>query len=83
MLRGPNDDTGPAAGKLTVNRKANGVSPGFTITDARNRRYFVKFDPPGFPELGTGAEAVVTRLFHALGYTYRRPSSALFVVKTW
>jgi hypothetical protein len=68
MYRGPSDDAGPAPGKWTVSRKANGVSPGFTITDERNRRYFVKFDPPGFPELGTGAEAVVTRLFHALGY---------------
>ena len=68
MFRGPSDDAGPAPGKWTVSRKANGVSPGFTITDERNRRYFVKFDPPGFPELGTGAEAVVTRLFHALGY---------------
>ena len=68
VYRGPSDDTGPAPGKWTVSRKANGVTPGFTITDERNRRYFVKFDPPGFPELGTGAEAVVTRLFHALGY---------------
>ncbi len=68
MLEGPTDDTGPVPGTWTVSRKANGVSPGFTITDERNRRYFVKFDPPGFPELGTGAEAVVTRLFHALGY---------------
>jgi hypothetical protein len=68
MYRGPSDDSGPAPGKWTVSQKSNGVSPGFTITDERNRRYFVKFDPPGFPELGTGAEAVVTRLFHALGY---------------
>jgi hypothetical protein len=68
MLRGPIDDPGPAPGKWTVSRKANGVSPGFTITDTRGIRYFVKFDPPGHPELGTGAEAVVTRLFHALGY---------------
>jgi hypothetical protein len=68
MRRGPDDDTGPAPGTWTVSRKANGVSPGFTITDPRGRRYFVKFDPPGEPELGTGAEAVVTRLFHALGY---------------
>src|SRR6185436_20944255 len=67
-LRGPGDDTGPAPGKLTVSRKANGISPGFTITDSRGTRYFVKFDPPGLPELGTGAEAVVTRLFHVLGY---------------
>ena len=67
-MRGPSDDTGPAPGKWMVSRKANGVSPGFTITDARGRRYFVKFDPPGHPELGTGAETVVTRLLHALGY---------------
>ncbi len=68
MLRGPNEDAGPAPGKWMVSRKANGVSPGFTIADQKGRRYFVKFDPPGLPELGTGAEAVVTRLFHAIGY---------------
>lgn len=68
MRRGPDDDTGPQPGTWTVSRKSNGVSPGFTITDPRGKRYFVKFDPPGEPELGTGAEAVVTRLFYALGY---------------
>ena len=68
MMRGPNDDTGPAPGKWIVSRKSSGASPGFTITDSRGRRYFVKFDPPGLPELGTGAETVVTRLLHALGY---------------
>lgn len=68
IMRGPDDDTGPVRGKWTVSRKANGISPGFTITDERGRRYFVKFDPPGEPELGTGAEAVVTRMFYALGY---------------
>lgn len=68
IRRGVTDDAGPAPGQWTVSRKSNGVSPGFTITDQRGRRYFVKFDPPGLPELATGAEAVVTRLFHALGY---------------
>jgi hypothetical protein len=68
MMRGPTDDTGPAPGQWTVSRKSTGASPGFTITDSRNVRYFVKFDPPGRPELGTGAETVVTRLLHALGY---------------
>jgi hypothetical protein len=68
IRRGVTDDTGPAPGQWIVSRKSNGVSPGFTITDQRGRRYFVKFDPPGLPELGTGTEAVVTRLFHALGY---------------
>jgi hypothetical protein len=68
VMRGPSDDTGPAPGKWTVSRKSSGASPGFTITDGQGRRYFVKFDPPGLPELGTGTEAVVTRLFHAVGY---------------
>src|SRR4051812_48834871 len=68
IRRGVTEDSGPAPGRWTVSRKSNGVSPGFTITDQRGRRYFIKFDPPGLPELGTGTEAVVTRLFHALGY---------------
>ncbi|MCA1559266.1 MAG: hypothetical protein LC804_02980 [Acidobacteria bacterium] len=69
VMRGPSEeDTGPAQGKLTVSRKANGVSPGFTVTDTRGHRYFVKFDPPKWPELGTSAEVVVSRLYHALGY---------------
>lgn len=69
MFRGVNEDTGPQPGTWTVSHKASGVSPGFTITDPRGRRYFLKFDPPGEPELSTGAEVVVTRLFHALGYS--------------
>ena len=77
VLLGVDDDRGPAPGKWAVSRKANGVSPGFTITDGRGRRYFLKFDPPGYPELGTGAEAVVTRLFHALGYNVPQASIAM------
>jgi hypothetical protein len=67
VLRGPADEAVPASGKWMVSRKANGVSPGFTITDERGRRFFIKFDPPGLPVLGTATEAVVTRLCHALG----------------
>jgi hypothetical protein len=51
MLRGVNEDTGPAAGTWLVSRKAGGVSAGFTIEDERGRAQFVKFDPPGWPEL--------------------------------
>ncbi|HET7620220.1 MAG TPA: hypothetical protein VFK20_17055 [Vicinamibacterales bacterium] len=69
VARGVNDDTGPARGPWTIRSgKGNGVSPGFTILDSRGERYFVKFDPPGWNELATGAEVVVTRLYHALGY---------------
>lgn len=68
VMRGPDDDKGPAPGKLAVSRKSNGVSPGFTVTDSTGKRYFLKFDPPGEPELGTATEVIVTKLFHALGY---------------
>ena len=76
MRRGPNDDRGPAPGKWMVYRKANGVSPGFTIDDSTGRRYFIKFDPPGYPELGTATEVIVTRLLHALGYHVPQASIA-------
>jgi hypothetical protein len=76
IARGPNDDRGPAPGKWLVHRKANGVSPGFTIDDPRGRRYFLKFDPPGYPELGTATEVIVTRLFYALGYYVPQSSIA-------
>ena len=68
MERGVDDDTGPAPGTWTVRRKSEGVTPGFRIVDSRGRLYFVKLDPPGEPELGSGAEAVVARIYHALGY---------------
>jgi hypothetical protein len=79
MMRGVNDDTGPAPGLWTVKSgKGNGVSPGFTIVDSRGRRYFVKFDPPDWPTLATGAEVVVTRLYHALGYYVPQTNIAFF-----
>lgn len=60
---------GPADGPWTIIRsKSEGVTPGFTIRDARQVVWFIKFDPPGRPELASGAEAVTTRLFRAAGY---------------
>jgi hypothetical protein len=79
MMRGVDDDSGPAPGPLSVKSgKGNGVSPGFTIVDSRRRRYFVKFDPPNWPTLATGAEVVVTRLYHALGYYVPQTNIAFF-----
>lgn len=64
---------GPAADPpvlpLTVRAgKSSGAQPGFEATDARGRRYLVKFDPPGRVGMATAAEAVASRLFHAAGY---------------
>jgi len=48
--------------------KKTGVNPGFNIKDAAGRRWVVKFDPPSHPQLGSGADAVVSRLLYAAGY---------------
>ena len=69
VAKGPDTATGPAPGKWTVvSGKSDGVTPGFTILDSKGDRWFIKFDPPKWREMATGAEVAVTKLFHALGY---------------
>src|SRR6185436_4400390 len=69
MAVGPNTSNGPAAGRWTVtSSKSDGVTPGFTIKDARGDRWFLKFDPPGYRGMATGTEVAVTKLMWALGY---------------
>lgn len=66
---GPDTSTGPAPGKWMVSSgKSDGVTPGFTILDTKGDRWFIKFDPPAWREMMSGAEVTVTKLFHALGY---------------
>src|SRR4029079_8059358 len=48
--------------------KADGVTPGFRMEDAKGRRYFAKLDPVGHCELGTAADVIGTKFFHAIGY---------------
>jgi hypothetical protein len=68
-LVAPPEGDSPADGVWTIVRsKSEGVTPGFTIRDARRSVWFIKFDPPGSLELASGAEAVATRLFRAAGY---------------
>jgi hypothetical protein len=69
LRRGANTGPGPAAGAWTVIRAKNdGVMPGFTVRDAAGQVWFLKFDPPGYPAMATGTEAMVAKLFWALGY---------------
>jgi hypothetical protein len=49
--------------------KSGGTAPGFVVRDSRGVKFLLKFDnSPDFPELETGADAIVTRLFYAAGY---------------
>src|SRR5215208_5980950 len=65
---GPNHE-GPAPGPwMVTSGKTDGITPGLQMKDSAGRLYFVKFDPPGYPDLGTGAEVISTKLLYAAGY---------------
>jgi len=69
IRRGPPGEPPSSSGPLTVvDGKLDGVTPGFTVEDRRGNRYLLKFDPPAYPGLTSGADAVASRLFWAAGY---------------
>jgi hypothetical protein len=70
LRSGPGKQQPPStAGKWTVvSAKNEGVTPGFVILDVNKRRFFIKFDPLENPEMATSADAITSRIFHALGY---------------
>lgn len=75
ILQGPNTGGGPDLSEWVVIRgKSGGITPGFTIRDARGDVYFLKVDPDDHFGLSTGAELIGSKLFHAFGY---------FVPETW
>ncbi len=59
--------------------KTQGITPGFTVQDARGAVYFVKFDPPRHPQLATSSEVIVTHFFYAFGY--RVPENYLALIR--
>src|SRR5262245_15903160 len=69
LTRGTNVNPPPDPSKWTLTReKTSGAHPGFTATDANGATWFLEFDPPYFAEGATGAVAVATKIFYALGY---------------
>jgi hypothetical protein len=79
VARGPDKTDGPAPGPWTITRsKSEGYTPGFTIRDTKNVVWFLKFDPPGYLELSSGAEVVSTKLYHAVGYNVPENRIAIF-----
>lgn len=70
LADGPNTGHAPAEeGPLVVlSGKSLGMTPGFIMRDEKGDRYVVKFDPPLYPELSTGAELVCSKVLWALGW---------------
>lgn len=69
LASGPEFNDGPVPGTWTiVGRTGAGVTPKFTVEDARGDVYVVKFDPLSNPEMASAAEVIATNFFHAFGY---------------
>ncbi|MBI4477740.1 MAG: hypothetical protein HY654_11235, partial [Acidobacteria bacterium] len=69
IARGPNREPEPLAGPWTVaGLKLEGATPGLRLEDRSGQLYFIKFNTPDVPAMGTAAEIVTTKIFHALGY---------------
>ena len=70
VARGLGNGNGPDRSSpwTIVRAKGEGVSPGFTIEDAKGDRYLIKFDPHGYLYQTTAAGVISGRIFHAAGY---------------
>lgn len=80
LRAGPGSGRGPSEKGpwKVVSGKTEGKTAGLEIVDAIGERYLLKFDPPEFIELASGAEAVATRLLHALGYNVPENNAITF-----
>jgi hypothetical protein len=69
ILRGPSTVDGPAPGAWQVTGRPDaGITPKFTIRDARGDIYLIKLDPLSNAELPSSVEVISTKIFHAIGY---------------
>jgi hypothetical protein len=69
VTRGANVGAPPDPSRWILTReKTAGAHPGFTARDAQGETWFLEFDPPYYAEGATGAVAVATKMFWALGY---------------
>lgn len=70
LVRGPNQLDGPDRSEpwVIIDVKSEGITPGFTIRDGKDQVYFIKFDPPKYPQLATSTEVIATKFFYAFGY---------------
>jgi hypothetical protein len=65
---GPATDPPPTPPLVVVSGKSGGGNPGFVIEDRRGHKFIVKFDTKENPEMQTGGNAVVNRIFWTVGY---------------
>ncbi len=78
--RGSGAGIGPDRGGpwTVIAAKTEGVTPGFTIRDARGDGYLIKFDPPGHLGMTSAAGVVSGRILHAAGYNVPDDNLVIF-----
>jgi len=59
----------PPAPWVVTGAKPNGANPGFIIKDASGQRHLVKFDGVVQGPRATSADVIVSKLYHAAGYS--------------
>src|SRR5581483_959860 len=70
LARGPCPDAGAVPPFTIKSSKIGGTTPGFVVKDARKQTYLLKIDEvlPWQPEISTAADAIVSRLYWAIGF---------------
>ncbi len=69
VVKGPDrTDRVSLDGWVVSGGKSSGVQPGFRMSDPSGQIYQIEVDPPGNPEMASGAEIIGTTFYHAMGY---------------
>ncbi|HYQ89841.1 MAG TPA: hypothetical protein VEU09_09485 [Candidatus Binatia bacterium] len=68
LRMGPDSTVLPSKPWTVTHTKHGGATPGFEIKDADGRKWLVKLEPRGYPQLCTGADMIARTLLHAAGY---------------
>jgi hypothetical protein len=68
LCQGPDSVFLPAKPWIIKHAKQGGRSAGFQIKDAEGKKWLVKLDPLGYPQLSSGSDMIARTLLHAAGY---------------
>ncbi len=79
LLQGPDSTLLPEKPWTITHPKHGGASAGFQIKDAAGRKWLVKLDWHGHPQLSSGADMVARTLLHAAGYAVPHNEPVRFV----
>jgi hypothetical protein len=78
IRKGPGDGVSPEPPFVIKSLKRGGITPGFQIKDKNGNRWVIKLDAPGYPQAGSGAAVVSSRLIWAAGYPISHDQSVTF-----